>query len=633
MADHSNQAPLTVVQTASYGHADTDSERWHDRWTSLSKVIQYTRTQISRAQHIAGQELETFQSDWAQAHPESGNDLHQSFEEVLANWNNLLVDLKSTTPEVAEQNELAILFLSDIAHRLIPMLSAYQATQECTDLLETLHDFAEAVYSFLAQELYPKPVTSGPVQSLQERLSQTAQTAYVVSERYTADVVMAALMEQISIDLNIIKQVFHQRYSESHHWLQVMNSTEGSDFQDDPQRPSLMVADQLAQLALQPAIDHGFFDNQNKTVVTYLNRRVDVRLLPYHSSVLIGIPYTAQTTFSVEMVKNQTVTQVSVLAPREEPTSTTYTLIIPTEYLAIPHEIGHHLYRYGKQGKDSIHQILQRQLRARLTTQPETLKQAGWRLQWAEEIFADAYGCMIAGPISVFGFQEYLTHGQPVSYDHHAHKHPVNVFRPLIQSQILRCLTDQAENSIYAAASELLDARWQQWVKDHWPHWVAQQWPHGYDEQTNILLDAAYEIDGKTMSGRDILDGVQEVIDASLLILKDLRPANEQATWAPLWNAHNYGGQAQIANLYQDFVSFAFRATIQATLDKYRNLVVQEQLADSAMLSPSGQPWLQNQLEQLQQERLTRPVLELMVDLILFEGWSTEEPGPKQVGG
>lgn len=626
MADHSDQTPSIVVQIPAYGHANHDGERWHDRWAALSKVIQYTRGQMSHAQRIAGQELATFQSAWAQEHATSDADLHRQYAEILANLDDLLVDLKSTTPADAVRNEQALLFLSDIAHRLLPKLSAYQAAQDCTELLDHLHDFAQAVYGFFAQALYPPSVTPLPNQALQERLTQTAQAAYFVSERYTPDVVMATLMEQISVDLNIVKQVFHQRYSEFHDWPQTVHNADSSDPLDDPQRPSLLVADRLAQLALQPALDQGFFANHNQRVITYMSRRVDVRLLPYADSVLIGIPYTAQSTFSIEIAKHGTLTKASVLAPFAEQPSTTYTLIVPTDYLAIPHEIGHHLYRYGKQGGHPIYQILQRKLRARLARQAAELQNAGWRLRWLEEVFADVYSCMIAGPISIFGFQEYLAHGQPISHDQHVHKHPINVLRPLIQTQILRCLTDQAGNRIHVAAPDLLDARWQQWVREHWPHWVAQQWPHGYDEQTDIIRDAAYVIDGKSMSGRTILNDLQAVIGVSLLMLKELRPANEQAMWTPHWNPNNHDGQAPIANLYQAFVSFAFGTTIQATLRKYQNLTTQAQNVDAETLLPLGQSWLQGQLEQLQQARLIRPVLEQMVDLLLFQGWSTEGP-------
>lgn len=576
-----------VVQIPHYGHTDLDAAHWRARWVSLREVIEKTHLMI-QDKAVAAQSAVVA---WQQTQPTPMADWNH-YEPTLAAIARQLADPALSALDFAQVQSLFD-FVLEMTHSLIPKVSAYQGALACANVLDHLLAFAQVLFEFFDQGLYATLLTSNAA----------------TDADYTADFVFATLLEQISLDLNIIKQVFHQRYSEPQFQIEVGV--------DHPQRLTLIVADRLARLALQPALDHGFFGHEDKTVLTYLSRRLDVRMLPYHALALIGIPYAAQTTFEVN--------GRSLL-----PMANTYKLIVPTEYLAIPHEIGHHLYRYGQQDQTPVYQLLQDALRARLTERSTTLPRAGFPLRWLEEIFADVYGCLIAGPISVFGFQLMLATGQPRHDQEDAAKHPINLLRPLLQSQILRTIHQQKGVATYAAAADMLDTRWQQWVKTHWPRWVATQWPNGYDDQTDLLRGAIYTVDGEKLSGQAILETLQTVIDLGLHLLDKLLPENPTQSWTPDWHPYQGATPEQISTLYQNFVIFSFVETLRATFSGYADRFNLPEALQTPVDETQSELWLQARRAQWQQEQPGRSITDKVVDLILFQGWSTE--GPTEAG-
>ena len=279
----------------------------------------------------------------------------------------------------------------------------------------------------------------------------------------------------------------------------------------------LYLSDLMAYDALQPLKDAGIVP-QETAIITYMQRQTDVRLTPYYHAILLGFP---------SAVPNRSV------AP-------------PHDFLAIPHEIGHYLYRYGmldrlpcdacepgvlitqladalgwpEQIKDELmHDAwIMMSLQANLEKTPNRAKTAAAtvhqicgvlryglerrpgafnarigidiqfedvrrvltprvhealaaklvqqnvlptdrRNHWLEELFCDAYGCLIAGPINVLGFQTLLSDEQYENDHLHRGKHPIAALRPFILSEMLREMNRRGTAN-YASAPDLLDAHW-----------------------------------------------------------------------------------------------------------------------------------------------------------------------------
>jgi hypothetical protein len=238
----------------------------------------------------------------------------------------------------------------------------------------------------------------------------TAKYHFSFSSTYPPNHVLRVLLSRLSTDLSIIQQIIVQR------------STHG--FQ--AQGKILDMADRLARRALQPAIELGLIDEET-SVVTYLAHNVKVRLIPYDRIILISVPFATQ-------------------SPGNGPS---------LDYLSLPHEIGHHLYWHGEltdptdQTRKKIHSMLE----AKLAQRPQAKQ---W-LAWLEEMFADAYGCFVAGPISVLSFQQTLSDATPTNFITDQGEHPISAIRPLIQSSILT----QIDQHRYSDIQQALDVHWQ----------------------------------------------------------------------------------------------------------------------------------------------------------------------------
>jgi hypothetical protein len=129
----------------------------------------------------------------------------------------------------------------------------------------------------------------------------------------------------------------------------------------------LGIADKLAWLALQPA--RGSLDFENTTVLTYLHKSTNVRLIPYAPVAVVGIPYTGN-------IHNFETGQFDLSAA------------VAQDYLSIPHEIGHHVYWHGttnpsvSSGKTHPMELVK-------FLKNELVGEHDFVARWVEEIFAD----------------------------------------------------------------------------------------------------------------------------------------------------------------------------------------------------------------------------------------------------
>ena len=184
-------------------------------------------------------------------------------------------------------------------------------------------------------------------------------------------------------------------------------------------RETLDKADILAYTALKPAIKANLLPDM--TVVTYFQKSVSVHIMPYAPVALIGIPFSA--------IDN------------------------PCDLLAIPHEVGHYVYRHGI-FQDQAHKgsRFEAVLRNQLAGRPQ------WLLNWVEEIFADVYGCLVAGPVIALSFQDLQAEYALPDFISEDGEHPTPALRPNVYHHALK------HGNLCTEATAALESHWAQYL-------------------------------------------------------------------------------------------------------------------------------------------------------------------------
>lgn len=229
--------------------------------------------------------------------------------------------------------------------------------------------------------------------------------------KYPYAMILRSIIDQMAYDFQIITRALEQRQPFG-------NYTEIQDALDK--------ADRLGQMALRPAIDDGLIGNDT-TVLTYFQKSMTVRVIPYAKVAIIGIPFTA--------------------------------LKVTRDYLAIPHEVAHYIYRHGRANSG---------LAISLTTERMFNGQdiPNYLRNWVEEIFADLYGCLVAGPVMAIDFQD-LQLDDPwrefldATIDE---EDPVPVVRPDIYTKVLG--HSKKDTKRYKLAN-LVEMRWNKLRDDY----------------------------------------------------------------------------------------------------------------------------------------------------------------------
>ncbi len=231
--------------------------------------------------------------------------------------------------------------------------------------------------------------------------------------------------QNLAIDHEIIQRATVQR-----RWTHGLE--EASQAFISEQAMEVLIMDKLAIKSIMP-FKHLLFESQGKSdnnkdlaIITYLSEKTHIRYLPYTDQlILIGVSY-------------DRVPQVGILFDDKSLVGKPFYAF---ELMAIPHEIAHYVYKHGTvKVYENDH-----------TTFPEISKRfdgANPYYKWCEEIFADLYGCIVAGPLTVLSMQALL-----VSIDRgRAWKddkdHPTPVLRVFILNEMLRILKDVAAKKI-----------------------------------------------------------------------------------------------------------------------------------------------------------------------------------------
>ena len=303
-----------------------------------------------------------------------------------------------------------------------------------------------------------------------------------LSREFPPNYVFRVTLEQVGEDLEVIRRAADQRRSKKI-------------------AEKLEEADKLVWSALKPVVGPGkLVEDESPSeasaspasyekkllpatnVISYFQKSASIRVIPYAPVALIGAPFTAMS--------------------------------LPRDYLAIPHEAGHYVYRHGKVRVDEHGNVVDRVDKGELKPIPQVLgrklleqaerdramemKALGPNLwnqaypewdeenpelepfgpspryvrRWKEEIFADVYGCLVGGPVTALSFRdlmlqysrssviqapgEYL-YGQFTEDDG---VHPVPVLRPYVYTITLRAI-ESFSNGKLAQWANKLDEAWQ----------------------------------------------------------------------------------------------------------------------------------------------------------------------------
>ena len=193
----------------------------------------------------------------------------------------------------------------------------------------------------------------------------------------------------------------------------------GQPYYQSEQAVELVVMDKLAIKAVTPFQHLLPAQSHQPAIITYFSDTTHIHHLPYTNRfILVGVSYD-RVSLADDLSDDETLTGRDFSA---------------FELMAIPHEVGHYLYQHGRL-KDG-------------RTFPEVSRKFSDNpyYRWCEEIFADLYGCIVAGPLSVFSIQAFLTSGDRERVWKDDEEHPTPLLRSYLLSEILRVLGELDEN-------------------------------------------------------------------------------------------------------------------------------------------------------------------------------------------
>jgi hypothetical protein len=232
-------------------------------------------------------------------------------------------------------------------------------------------------------------------------------------DEFPPEDVLSGVLDQIGHDLDLIQKAATQRI-----------------LADKNVRDTLANADKLAWRALQPAIDYGVIA-QPATVLTHFQKSAEFYSIPYANIAIIAIPFTCTS---------------------KEPSQ---------DYLAIPHEVGHYVYRHPTNQA-------RMDLRALRLAPPVDAVYQPWIKEIFEEMCADIYGCLIAGPVMALDFESLSLANSQADFRGNDGEHPNAALRPLIYCEVLGS----------PAVNELTIGDWQrvaQKLSDRWKRQLVQR--------------------------------------------------------------------------------------------------------------------------------------------------------------
>ena len=194
---------------------------------------------------------------------------------------------------------------------------------------------------------------------------------------WTPESILQEMLIQIQYDVKVIKSVFYERQEPN---------TEGR----------INAIETLANEAFRISAEKNLIDPI--LPIAFFQQDTTIRLVPYAPTFLLGLPYTAMSH--------------------------------DFDLLSIPHEVAHHVYNFGAQDDKSIKNLVETRF----------INEKPWVKAWLEEIFADVYGVMVAGPIVALSAQVISEDNSPKKMHINDGEHPPRSIRPFIYTTILKSI-------------------------------------------------------------------------------------------------------------------------------------------------------------------------------------------------
>ena len=269
------------------------------------------------------------------------------------------------------------------------------------------------------------------------------------------------------------------------------------------QARSLVVIDKLTAMAMAPLQKRLPGQNDLKPL-TYFSRETHIHQLPYSDRyVLVGLSYDLITPTASRRTYGRAPTGGSKALPA-------------FELMAIPHEVGHFVYHHATLKDGTTFNGLS-----------EQFKDNPYQ-RWCEEIFADVYGCMVAGPLTALGLQAILATGDKSQIAVDDGEHPTPLVRPFILSEILRELGKRkAERYAFAQAIQRLEDNWTA-ILTRWGFEILEQ-PNGSPMRIKLP--------GQADDYRETMINVQTVVETVRPMIRtfvrSLLDSAEFTPWKP----------------------------------------------------------------------------------------------------
>lgn len=364
-----------------------------------------------------------------------------------------------------------------------------------------------------------------------------------VSDDHSPESVYSIVLNQIGYDLEVLQRAVQQRASGSAAMTETLKET-----------------DKLAWLALKPAIDAGLLP-ADTTAVTYFQKSPVSRVIPYAHVALIGVPYSCMS--------------------------------VTRDHLALPHEIGHYVFWHGRVPGtgESLRQALQRsafdELKQCVTV--DSPEFPTWCAVWLEELFADAYGALIAGPVIALDFQDLALHNSCEEFTISDNDHPVPILRPDIYIKVL----EKAANETH---------RWAGWATA-----LRQRW---LNRRARCGDSTAFTVNGRSIPLTHALspNGDQARPVDRLIAVVMARLAGIQSDWSG-----DLSGPVQLDRLFEQ--QRAYLPTLLATAT-----------ADLDPVPATATQWLKRAQTAIRLNSQEFVTTEVWQQQLVADGWTTEGP-------
>jgi len=267
--------------------------------------------------------------------------------------------------------------------------SSFSRHAELDRIMACLQAFAQAHFTLCYTGL-----TSCQSAGIQHPL-EVPQPETKQSPKLFPEGVLGAILDQVGYDMEVFQRIADQR---GH----------------DTLRQVLDQADKIAWKYLEPIKDKletdAWIRDGPATVMTYFQKSPSIRVIPYAPVALIGMPFTC--------------------------VPATGSTIVEEECLTIPHEVGHYVFWRGQvtsSNGEAQKDLITHALAERLSLDGYPM----WIFKWAEEIFADVYGCLLAGRDITQSCEEIQCARIGKQFIEDDGEHPIPALRPYVYYQTL----------------------------------------------------------------------------------------------------------------------------------------------------------------------------------------------------